>query len=69
MTASERRSSSFWKGIDKEVSNPEEVLKTRILELYGSGPRSGGKCRSDVAHLLGIDFHVVDRVIKQSKRR
>jgi hypothetical protein len=65
---SDRRASLFWAGIDKEIPDPGTLLETRILSLYGPGPRQGGKCRSDIAGLLGVEFGVVDKVIKKHRR-
>ena len=79
LKSEERRSALFWKGYDEELGYnheidvpvndvSDEVLKGIIMSLYGNGPRSGGKCRSDVAKLLGMDFHFVDRIIKEAIR-
>lgn len=68
LSASARRSALFWKDYDKERLNDPNVLNDRVMSLYGSGPRSGGMCRSDVASVLGLDFRFVDRIIKDGIR-
>jgi hypothetical protein len=68
LSADARRSALFWKDYDKERLSDPTVLTDRVMSLYGSGPRCGGMCRSDVAVAMGLDFHFVDRIIKEGMR-